>query len=123
MSHPGGSDEQGKRKMSRILFVNNSADIYGASRRLLGFVQLLDWTRFEPIVLLPDHGPLENELRAARVRVIIFPELSVIDRKLVSRKGQEVFLRTAGLLKTRGVRAKWLGEKIVGVYDECLANL
>ena len=84
MNHPAGSDEQRKREVIRILFVNNSADIYGASRRLLRFVQLLDWKRFEPIVLLPDHGPLENELRDAKIRTIIFPQLSVIDRKLLS---------------------------------------
>ena len=71
------------RGPARILFVNNSADIYGASRRLLRFAKLLDPAKFTPIVLLPAHGPLENGLHEAKVRTIIFPGLSVIERKML----------------------------------------
>ena len=68
---------------TRILLVNNSADVYGASRCLLRLAKLLDRTKFEPVVLMPEHGPLENELRAAQIQTIIFPELSVIDRSVL----------------------------------------
>ena len=72
---------------AKVLLVNNSADIYGASRCLLRHVKLLDRTRFEPIVLMPGHGPLEDGLRAAGIRTIIFPELSVIERKILNPLG------------------------------------
>ena len=77
---------------TKILLVNNSADIYGASRCLLRLVKLMDRTKFEPIVLMPEHGPLENDLRGAKVRTIIFPELSVIERKILNPAGLVRFL-------------------------------
>lgn len=77
---------------TKVLLVNNSADVYGASRCLLRLVKLLDRTRFEPIVLMPGHGPLDDGLRAANVRTIIFPELSVIERKILNPRGLAVFL-------------------------------
>ena len=75
------------REPVRILFVNNSADIYGASRSLLRLVKLLDPARFVPVVLLPEHGPLENALRDAGVRILIFRGLSVIERKNLNPSG------------------------------------
>ena len=72
---------------AKVLLVNNSADIYGASRCLLRIVKLLDRTKFEPIVLMPGPGPLENDLRDAKIRTIIFPELSVIERKILNPLG------------------------------------
>lgn len=64
----------------RILYIHNSADIYGASRSLVRLLGVLDRARFEPLVLLPADGPLADQLRALPVRVVIFPSLSVIDR-------------------------------------------
>ena len=64
----------------RILYVHNSADIYGASRSLLRLLGELDRTRFSPVVLLPSEGPLAERLRAMQVRVIVFPSLCVITR-------------------------------------------
>ena len=46
-------------------------------------MKLLDRTKFEPIVLMPGPGPLADDLRAAQVKTIIFPELSVIERKIL----------------------------------------
>ena len=64
----------------RVLYIHNSADIYGASRSLVRLLGVLDREKFEPLVLLPAEGPLADLLRALPVRVIIFPALSVIDR-------------------------------------------
>ncbi len=64
----------------RVLYVHNSADIYGASRSLVRLLGVLDRARFEPLVMLPAEGPLADQLRALPVRVLIFPALSVIDR-------------------------------------------
>ena len=67
-------------KPVRILYIHNSADIYGASRSLVRLLGVLDRARFEPLVMLPAEGALAEQLRALPVRVMIFPSLSVIDR-------------------------------------------
>ena len=64
----------------RILYIHNSADIYGASRSLVRLLGVLDRGRFDPLVMLPAEGPLAEQLRALPVRVVIFASLSVIDR-------------------------------------------
>ncbi len=67
---------------TRILLVNNSADLYGASRCLARILLKLDRDKFLPTVMLPDHGPLEHVVRAMNIQVIIFPKLSVISRSV-----------------------------------------
>ncbi len=64
----------------RVLYVHNSADIYGASRSLVRLLGVLDRARFDPLVMLPAEGSLAEQVRAAGVRVIVYPALSVIDR-------------------------------------------
>jgi glycosyltransferase involved in cell wall biosynthesis len=64
----------------RILHVHNSADIYGASRNLLRWLKSLNRTRFEPMVVLPEDGPLKKLLEAEKIEVILHPRLSVITR-------------------------------------------
>ena len=64
----------------KILYVHNSADIYGASRCLLRLLKGLDRTRYFPLVLLPEHGPLEEHLSRLGTEVIQFPQLSTITR-------------------------------------------
>ncbi len=66
----------------RVLYVHNSADIYGASRSLVRLMRTLDRRRFEPLVMLPADGPLAAQVRETGVRVIIFPGLSVITREV-----------------------------------------
>jgi glycosyltransferase involved in cell wall biosynthesis len=69
--------------LKKILLVHNSADIYGASRSLLRLAQRLDRSRFTPIVLLPENGPLQNLLADSRIEVLIFPRLRVITRPVL----------------------------------------
>ena len=64
----------------RVLYVHNSADIYGASRCLVRLLERLDRSRFHGLVLLPEHGPIEPLLRRAGIEVLYFPQLSVITR-------------------------------------------
>src|SRR3974390_2537624 len=64
----------------RILHVHNSADIYGASRMLLRWFKGMDRTRFEPVVVLPEEGPLKKLIEAERIEVILHPRLSIITR-------------------------------------------
>jgi glycosyltransferase involved in cell wall biosynthesis len=69
--------------LKKILLVHNSADIYGASRSLLRLAQRLDRSRFTPLVLLPENGPLQNLLADSGIEVLIFPRLRVITRPVL----------------------------------------
>jgi glycosyltransferase involved in cell wall biosynthesis len=64
----------------RVLLVHNGADLYGASRSLLRLAQRLDRSRFTPVVLLPEDGPLKARLEEHRVRVLVDRRLSIITR-------------------------------------------
>jgi glycosyltransferase involved in cell wall biosynthesis len=68
----------------RILYVNNSADTYGASRCLARLCQELDRARFEPTVVLPTDGPLVPLLEQAGAKVFVQSPLSVITRRVFS---------------------------------------
>ena len=67
----------------KVLFVHNSSDIYGASRSLLRLCQRLAARSVEPVVLLPQDGPLAELLRRAGIRVLIFAALRVITRPVL----------------------------------------
>lgn len=67
----------------RVLLVHNSADIYGASRSLTRLCGRLNREKFEPLVLLPENGPLTSLLRAAGAEVAVFPQLRVITRSVL----------------------------------------
>jgi glycosyltransferase involved in cell wall biosynthesis len=62
----------------RILYVQNTADLYGASRALLNLLGALDRDRFAPLVMLPSAGPLVAHLRALDIDPIIAPHLRVL---------------------------------------------
>jgi glycosyltransferase involved in cell wall biosynthesis len=65
----------------RILYVHNSADIYGASRSLLRLLGALDRQRFAPIVLLPEEGPLRGRLDRMSLRVLVDPTVAIVTRQ------------------------------------------
>ena len=64
----------------RILYVHNSADLYGASRSLCRLMSVLDRQRFEPLVVLPEAGPLAKGLEKLGVRVLVEPSLAIVSR-------------------------------------------
>src|SRR5919206_4919331 len=66
-----------------ILYVQNAADLYGASRALLHLLGALDRDHFTPFVALPGDGPLAGHLRALGVEPIIAPHLRVLWSHLV----------------------------------------
>ncbi len=66
----------------RVLYVNNGADIYGASRCLIRLLTALDRTRYIPLVVLPEDGPLRPRLEALGVEVVFHPRLSVMTRRV-----------------------------------------
>jgi glycosyltransferase involved in cell wall biosynthesis len=66
----------------RILYVLNSADIYGASRCLARMCAALDRARFTPVVALSEDGPLVALLKKAGVEEIVHAKMSVITRRV-----------------------------------------
>jgi len=67
-----------------ILLVSNSSDLYGASRSLLRLATRLKERGHQPLVMLPDAGPLGSRLRSAGVRTVLFPSLRVITRPVLA---------------------------------------
>lgn len=72
--------------MRNILFIHQSADMYGSDKVLLSLVVGLDRSRFNPIVLLPCDGPLLVALKEAGIRCHVVP-LVLAGRTLFSIKG------------------------------------
>lgn len=66
----------------RILYVHHNPDLYGASRSLLRLVRALDRSRFEPVVAVPEGGPLCALLEAEGAEVVIEPSLSIVTRSV-----------------------------------------
>jgi glycosyltransferase involved in cell wall biosynthesis len=64
----------------RILYINNSADLYGASRALLRVLAPLRERGFEPVVVVPERGPLQTRIEGLGMQVIVDPGLSIVDR-------------------------------------------
>lgn len=62
-------------QLKKILFVHHVSLIGGASYCLLNVVKALDRSRYLPIVLLRNDGPLVEELKKMKVDVIFCPSL------------------------------------------------
>lgn len=62
--------------MKNILFIHQSADLYGSDKTLLYLVKAIK-DDFNPIVVLPVEGPLTEELKKLNIEVIINPVIKV----------------------------------------------
>lgn len=63
--------------MKTILFVHQSAEMYGSDKVLLSLAAGLDRKLFTPIVILPENGPLKVALDQANVTNYIVPLVKV----------------------------------------------
>lgn len=70
----------------RILYLHSSSGRYGADRQLHLMATGLDPERYAAMVVLPDEGPLADDLRDAGVEVLIRP-LAVLRRALMRPAG------------------------------------
>ncbi len=62
----------------RILYVQHTADLYGANRALLHLIGAIDRERYVPLVALPRAGPIESHLRSLGVEPIIASHIRVL---------------------------------------------
>ena len=61
--------------MKRILFVYHVTSVGGGSYCLLSILKAIDRTFFEPMVLLPQKGPLCDEIEKLGIEIVYFPSL------------------------------------------------
>ena len=71
--------------MKNILFIHQSAELYGSDKTLLLLLKHLDKTKFNTVVILPNDGPLKAELEKENIKVVIAPVLKLY-RKMFSPK-------------------------------------
>lgn len=67
--------------MKSILFIHQSAELYGSDKTLLTLVSELAGNDYLPIVVLPNDGPLKIALENIGIKVLIFPVIK-ISRKM-----------------------------------------
>jgi glycosyltransferase involved in cell wall biosynthesis len=63
--------------MKKILFIHQSAELYGSDKTLLLLLKNLNREAFNPIVILPFDGPLKEALENENIEVIIAPVLKL----------------------------------------------
>jgi glycosyltransferase involved in cell wall biosynthesis len=78
--------------MKNILFIHQSSELYGSDKTLLLLLTHLDRLLFNPIVVLPNEGPLKSELEKINIKVVIAPVLKLY-RNMFSFKNMIQFYK------------------------------
>jgi glycosyltransferase involved in cell wall biosynthesis len=63
--------------MKSILFIHQSAELYGSDKTILFFISKLDKRKYLPVVILPFEGPLKEEFEKNNIKVVIAPVLKL----------------------------------------------
>jgi glycosyltransferase involved in cell wall biosynthesis len=72
--------------MKSILFIHQSAELYGSDKTILMFICSLNKQKYLPVVILPFDGPLKREFEKNNIKVIIAPVLKLY-RKMFTPSG------------------------------------
>ncbi len=72
--------------MKTILFIHQSAELYGSDKTILMFISSLDKSKYKPIVVLPFEGPLTREFEKNNIKVVIAPVLKLYRKMLTPKK-------------------------------------
>lgn len=72
--------------MKSILFIHQSAELYGSDKTILMFISSLDKQQYKSVVILPFDGPLKREFEKNGIEVVIAPVLKLY-RKMFTPKG------------------------------------
>ena len=108
-------------KVVTILFVHQSAELYGSDKVLLELARGLSNTRYKPIVAVPYDGPLVHELRSIGIETHVVP-LAKVSRATLSLKG--LLTLPFNLLKSLGAISNLVGGRTVDlVHSNTLAVL
>lgn len=107
--------------MKTVLFVHQSAEMYGSDKVLLSLAAGLDREKFNPIVLLPCDGPLREEMYKAGIRTHILP-LVKVSRSAFSPSG--LLRLPADIIGSmRAITAALAGTRVDVVHSNTLAVL
>jgi glycosyltransferase involved in cell wall biosynthesis len=107
--------------MKNILFIHQSAELYGSDKTLLVLVVDFKKRGINPIVIIPEFGPLHDCLLHEEIHTLVLPVLKV-SRKMFSIKGVLAFpfqIRKA----IKGLDSALKGMQIDLVYSNTLAVL
>lgn len=63
--------------MINVLFIHQSAELYGSDKTILLLVKNLDKSKINPLVVLPSEGPLKEELEKLNINVEVAPVLKL----------------------------------------------
>jgi len=83
--------------MSTVLYISSSSKIGGAERSLVSLLNNLDTSRYAPVVVLPEEGPLYEELKND------FP-LEIVPMRRITRSRNPIALVSYALNLCRSVR-------------------
>ena len=78
--------------MKSILFIHQSAELYGSDKTLLLLLKYLDKSKFKSVVILPNDGPLKIALENENIKVVLAPVLK-LHRKMFTPKNIFQFLK------------------------------
>ncbi len=106
--------------MRNILFIHQSADLYGSDKTLLFLVDSIR-DEVNPIVVVPEEGPLTEEFNKKNIEYIISPVIKV-SRKFF--KGFHLLMLPFTIYKAlKSLRKKIEGRKIDVIHSNTLAVL
>jgi glycosyltransferase involved in cell wall biosynthesis len=63
--------------LKTVLFIHQSAELYGSDKTLLFLLKELDRSKILPLVVLPEEGPLKNAIEHENIEVVIAPVLKL----------------------------------------------
>ena len=72
--------------MINILYLHAGAELYGADKVLLNLLKNIDRRKFHPYVILPNDGPLVNELKKLNITCTVI-DYPILRRKYFNIKG------------------------------------
>ncbi|WP_129727569.1 glycosyltransferase family 4 protein [Ectobacillus funiculus] len=131
--------------MKKILFLHSSSELYGSDRSLLNLIKNIDRNRFGITVILPEYGPLVDELKKIDNIEVLIKDIATLRRKHLSVKGLieyttnflnslfyliniirkkkiDVVYTNTSVVFPGGIAAKLLGRKSIWHIREIVAN-
>ena len=107
--------------MKSILFIHQSAELYGSDKTILMFISSLDKQKYKSIVVLPFDGPLKREFEKNGIEVVIAPVLKLYRKMFTPTNILKFFKEYKEGLKTLNELHKKYNFNIV--YSHTLAAL
>lgn len=104
--------------MKNILFIHQSADLYGSDKTLLYLVESIK-EEAKAIVVVPEEGPLTEELKKINIEVFVIPVIKV-SRQLFTSLG--IFKLPFQIFKAvRSLRKKLGNRKVDIIHSNTIA--